>query len=481
MLEENCIVRKLEDLFENHCAASMQVAMIHEGQVVINTSFGYKNCDSKEQVDETTTYSMASITKSFTACAIAKLVEEGLVEWDQLIVHYLPEFEMFDPYVTKHLTIRDILCHRSGLPRHDAVWYLNDNKTEDLIAKLKYLEPTVAFRGKTQYQNIMYALAGYLIELITGKQWADYVNDTFIEPLNMTNTFLYKEDVEDKKNQAEPHGIINDELKQIDEYVYSRENTLAAAGSIVSTASDMLKWLQFHLDLGKNHNQDIVGAAYINECQQPQMINTDPDFAYEVMDFYSYGFGWEIASFRGEKVIFHGGNIHGYSSMMAMIPNRNIGYCFVINTEVSRLQPILLFALLDAMLGHDTFDYWNKTIMEDLDQKNNVKLIQEEEFMSMMNRSKQILSNQAYVGEYFHDAYGLLEIFEELGMLYYKSSLGTIPMEHLGANTFCIKALVSAKHLIIPMHFETNLLGHVTKVHVLLEPALQDGISFRKI
>lgn len=483
MINEKKLDKIIEGLLEEHNTASVQLAIIKDGEIITNKGYGYKDYENKIKTDEDTVYAIGSATKSFTAAAVAKLVEEGLLEWDKPVKSYIPEFEMYDEYVTEELTVRDILCHRCGLPRHDLVWFLSRHSSEELMSKLKYLKPSAPFRNTLQYQNLMFALAGYLIERVTNKRWHEFIDEVIIKPLGMENTAFYVEDAEKIENRAFPHGYFSGEIKQIPYYYFPRNSTIGAAGSILSNAKNLLKWVEFNLNKGDFEGRQIISEKEITECHTPQMINkTMFQNGLEEIDMQSYGLGWFIESFKGHKIVHHGGNINGFSAMIGFIPSQNAGYVFLTNTNVSKIQGALLYSLFDLLLGNDNFEVWNNKMAKnasDLEAK--MKEAAEKFKSSCVKGSRQSFELEAYTGNYSNPAYGDAEIVKENSQLIFKSQMGPIPMKHLCVNTFVAETQLAGMDIFIPIEFKTDITGNITCTMIGLESELKEGIKFKKM
>lgn len=482
MINKEKLSKQIKALLEEHKTASIQVAMIKDGEVILNEGYGYRDFENKIETNEDTVYAIGSSTKAFTGAAIAKLVEEGKLEWDKPVKLYIPELEMNDKYVTEELSVRDILCHRCGLPRHDLVWFLNEYSSEELIAKLKYLKPSAPFRHTLQYQNAMFALAGYLIERITGKRWYEYIDDVIIKPTGMENTYFSTEDAQEVDNKALPYDSSSGEITDIPYYYFPKNSTIGAAGSMYSNAKNVLKWVDLNLNKGKFDGKQIIDEKEILECQTPQMINrTMFKTGFEEIDMQSYGFGWFIESFKGHKIVHHGGNINGYSAMVAFIPSINAGFSFLTNTNGSDLQTILLYAFIDLLLGNDNIESWNKKSIEFINKaKEEGKKMQQAFIDSCAKNTNKSFELEAYVGKFVNEAYGEIEIMLDDSQIKLKNTLGTFLMKHLCVNTFIVDGKVGGMDIFMPVEFKINMTGQITGMMVVLEPAIKEGIEFKK-
>lgn len=481
MLNKNVLTKTITSLLQEHKTPSVQLAIIKDGEIILNEGYGYRDYKNKIKTDEDTVYAIGSTTKAFTATAVAKLVSEGKLNWDSPVKSYLPEFEMYDDYATKNLTVRDILCHRCGLPRHDMVWYFTKYSSKELIAKLKYLKPSTQFRDTLQYQNLMYALAGYLIEKVTGKRWCEYIDDTIVKPLGMEYTVYNTENAERIENRALPYQVTSNEIESIPYYYFEHSNTLGAAGSMYSNAKNMLKWMELNINKGIYKGKEIIAEKEITECHTPQMINkTICQFGFKEESFQSYGLGWFIDCYRGHKVLYHGGNIDGFSAMVAFIPSINTGFTYLTNCNETKVQLILKNIIFDMLLGYESED-WNTRIREaDKKTKDQAKEAIDK-FKESCNKKTQLsLQYSEYEGKYSNPAYGDIEIILKKDSLIFKSALGNLIMKHMCVNTFSVEATTENETLFIPIEFKLTTTGSIESVMMKFEEGLANFVEFKK-
>lgn len=479
MLDKKGLIDMIDNLRKEHNVPAVQVGIIKDKEIIFCGGTGFRDFEKKIEADAETIFAIGSATKAFTAESIAILVDEGKVEWDKPVKHYIPEFEMYNNYVTENITVRDILCHRCGLPRHDLMWYLNMEgySTVDIIRRLKYLKPNAPFRYKMQYQNHMYALAGYLIERVTGQKWDEFVRERILEPLGMVNTNFSVEDSKKVENKALPYKFDKGIIKEIP---FKNIDPVGSAGSINSNIKDMLKWVQFNLDKGQWNGKKIISKENIEECHTPQMIIRDMfPWKFEEIDFQNYGMGWFIESYRGHKVIHHGGAIDGFMSMVSFIPEKNAGFVILTNGNGNRIPTILQYSLYDILLGCDKIE-WDKRFRKEIEKaeieykesKNKIR-------SSAPKNTKPSFELQAYSGEYENNAYGKIKITVENDKLIFESGDLKAALEHLCFDSFILE--VEDKLLFIPLQFKINITGKITAVDIKFEPALNEMIEFSKL
>ncbi|GHO51808.1 serine hydrolase domain-containing protein [Ktedonobacter robiniae] len=248
----------------------LATAVVKDGQVILSQGFGKRSIVGNLDATDQTLFAIGSSSKAFTAMAIAMLVDEGLVNWDTPIKHYLPTFKLYDPIATEQTTVIDLLAHRTGLPRYDLGWYNASLSRKDLFERLQYLEPNKKFREVWQYQNLMYMTAGYLIEALTGQTWEEFVQQRIFTPLGMTTSNFTPKDSQQTSDFALPYREVKEEVQQME--FYDRFQAVGPAGSINSSVQEMCKWLQCLLNKGKYGETSLVSEAQFAQLIAPHMV-----------------------------------------------------------------------------------------------------------------------------------------------------------------------------------------------------------------
>ena len=312
------ILHQMEEWEVPGCA----VAIVRNGEVIYSEGFGFRDVKEKLPVTTQTLFAIGSSTKAFTAAAAGILADEGKIDWKKPIKDFIPSFKLYDPYATDHATMQDLLCHRTGLARHDVMWYGSSFTRKDLFERLQYLEPNHAFRSTWQYSNLLYSAAGYCIELITGKTWEEFVREKIFHSLEMTGSFFSFEESIKYSDFALPYASREGEIKMLG---FRDLSNIGPAGSIQSTITDMTKWILFNLQKGKWGERQILSEASIHLIHSPQMVIPAPIQDDELLHS-CYGMGWAINPYRGHLMIHHGGGIDGFSSYVCFLPRDNIGF-----------------------------------------------------------------------------------------------------------------------------------------------------------
>ncbi len=423
---QNVSSQKIQDLdkyFEKAIAdwdvPAMGIAIVTKDSILLSKGYGVKDINTKEPVNENTLFAVASNTKAFTAAALALLVEQNKITWDDKVIEHLPWFQLYDPYVTANMTIRDLLTHRSGLKTFsgDLVWYGTTWSGEEVVRRARYLKPAYDFRTTFGYSNIMYLTAGLVIEKVSGKTWADFLEENFFRPLEMNSTLTSVKQFNESTNLSQPHTTFNSITVRIN---YMNWDNIAPAGSIMSSPNDMAKWIQLQLNNGKVGEKVIISAKSLDEMWYPHIMNNVSNFSKQYWPsthFKGYGFGWSIMDYHGKKVMSHSGGYDGMISYTAFCPEGNIGLVVLTNKNSSLYLP-MMYKILDTYLSNDTTD-WNRIFLdrEKLYKDYTDKQEQEKIDKRVLN-TKPSTDLENYTGTYTSKLYGDAKVSLKNGQLY---------------------------------------------------------------
>lgn len=421
----------------------MAIAITIDDRIVLLKGYGVKETGKSQKVDENTSFAVASNTKSYTATAIGMLVDEGKINWDDEVTDHLPWFRLYDPYVTANMTIRDLLSHRSGLETFsgDLIWYGSSYSRDEVIRRAAFLKPSYGFRANYGYSNIMYLAAGQIIAAVSGMSWDDFIETRIIEPLGMkhTNTSITKLDL--KGNTAIPHNDVDDKIIAIN---YLNWDNIGPAGSINSSAADMIKWIQFQIKKGKWDDHTLVSEKSLRELWSPQTIqrvSVNSEKMWPSTHFKSYGMGWGLMDYHGKKVISHSGGYDGMISFSAFVPEANLGFVILTNINSSLYYP-LSYKILDSYLSNDTTDWSN--LFYGLIEKNKQAEIKdnEQKDSQRITGTSPTLPLEKYAGSYLSEIYGEVKVTIKDNNLYLNfipTPIFHSPLVHWQYNTFTLK------------------------------------------
>ena len=327
----------------------LAIAVVHEDSLVFAKGYGVIDLGKPAPANEHTRFAIGSTTKAMTSVALAMLVDEGKLHWDDRVIDYLPDLRLYDSYATRELTVRDLLTHRSGLPGTDLLWAIPENNLSmpEMIRRLRYVKPSSSFRSHWEYQNVVYAIGGLLVERISGMPWQTFVTQRIFAPLGMTETIPLVSELANKPNVAVPHDRVNDTIR-----VVPRRTTdaIAPAGSVWSSVSDMSKWMRFILDSGRVGTKQLVQPSTFAELVAPQM--RAPMAEYPALElarphFFSYALGWFVEDYHGQTVWMHTGSIDGMSAIIGLLPKNKVGVYVLANLDHAELRHALMYEVFD--------------------------------------------------------------------------------------------------------------------------------------
>lgn len=335
----------------------MAIAVVRRDDAPIAQGFGVRRLGAPGGVDADTVFKIASLAKSFTAAGAAVLVDEGKMGWDDPVIRWLPDLRFSDPWLTEHVTVADLLSHRTGLQPANSMFRLTGIDRAEILRRVRYLKPTAAFRTEQVYNNVLYTVAGEATAAAAGVTWEDHIRSRLFRPLGMTGTTVSTA-VDESANGASAHTVIDGGHVPVRPGAYA---TISPAGGINSTARDMTRWLRFQLGDGGWEGRTLVSKASMDAMHQPwTAIPTTPEMraARQVRFFAGYGLGWNVMDYRGRKLLWHSGNADGMPSYMALLPDEGIGVVVMLNTwKAPYLHGDIAARILDHYLGLPTKDY----------------------------------------------------------------------------------------------------------------------------
>lgn len=396
---------------------SASIGIVKDGELVFTGSYGVLEVGKKAQPDANTLYAIASNSKAFTSAMIGMLVQEGKLDWNDPVRKYLPYFEVYDPWVSEHATIRDILSHRIGLGTFsgDNIWYKTTLPASELIKRYKHVPRAYDFRAGYGYSNLMYIAAGEIIETVTGKSWAQNVQERILDPLGMNRTIATLGALESKGNYATPHARNEQGNYPIP---YTSWDNVAATGGLISSVADLSKWMLFNLDNGIHKGDTLLSKATRNLVWTPHnnfvVDHTAPnDFDRH---FNAYGLGWGLSDYHGRLRVGHTGGYDGMITAVTLIPEEKLGVVVLTNGLKSPIMAATYYAL-DAFLGVEPRKDWSAESLKEADQRlaNDTRIAYRQE--------KRVLNTQPTVtpeklaGTYNSDLYGRIFIRQQNGEL----------------------------------------------------------------
>ena len=336
----------------------LAIGIVRGSSAVYVKGFGVRDIKSGEPVTPDTLFDIGSCTKAFTAASVGILVDRGKMHWDDHVNEYVPFFHLRDPMADENVTMRDLLTHRTGMGGTDLLWYGSPFSLEQIIRRIRYIKPTAGFRARFQYQNVMYATAGYAVGQASGGTWENFVRQNIFEPLGMSGADFSATDAQKAADHATPH------LDQPDGSVktipWRNLDNIAPAGSINAGVRDMTKWIALQLNDGAVNGKRLISETSMKEMHTPQIVVPAGGefrlFFPESMQL-SYGMGWFIEDYRGHQVILHPGDIDGFASVVVLIPEVQAGFVILANLDHTPVREGLAFHLIDQFLGLPAEDW----------------------------------------------------------------------------------------------------------------------------
>ena len=414
---------RVEQLRKQIGAPGVAVTIVEDGKVTLARGWGVRDITTNKPVDGDTIFFTGSTGKAFTNAALATLVDQGKIEWDDKVIDHMPDFRMWDPWVTREMTIRDLLVHRSGLGLGQGDLLFLPNSTlsrKETVRRIRYLKPATSFRDRYAYDNILYMAAGQLIEEVSGKTWEQYIRDHVFGPLGMKNSTDTDAEFKANPNYARPHSRSDGPIHglgtqaPLDEHATISQNA-APAGGLAISANDMSRWLLTQLGRGKIPGSD---KRLFTEEQSKQMwtgavITPTPrypeEFAVAQSHYNLYALGWTLSDYRGAHVVGHDGAVFGSQATVALLPDKNVGIFVATNSEDGQIVRGLLYELLDHYLGYPQSQWpekWHKFKMARL----NAAAQQVQKAQASPTKTNPSLPLDRYSGDYTDPWYGTIKV-----------------------------------------------------------------------
>jgi CubicO group peptidase (beta-lactamase class C family) len=418
----------VERVIKTFDVPGVAVAIVKDGQVVLAKGYGVRALGKPERVDADTRFGIASNTKVFTATAIAMLVEQGKIEWDAPVIRYLPDFAMYDPFVTRELSVRDLLVHRSGLGlgAGDLLWWpASTYDRAEIARRLRFVKPATSFRSAYAYDNVLYLVAGQLIEKVSGQSWEDFVATRILAPIGMRSSTVRHADAASGGNVAATHAEVNGVVKQIAPMVSDNTNP---AGGINATASDMARWMSVQLDSGRIYGgiRDIEKRLYTPASAReiwsivtpiPVRARARAGFEHLRPNLSGYALGLGVSDYRGNLRLQHSGGLPGYVSLVTMIPGKRLGVAVLTNQESTEAFNAITLRAIDNYLNVPELDYLGLfAALRDTARKQLAQATQRAA-AARDSSSGPSLSLATYAGRYVDSWYGDVSITKEPGGL----------------------------------------------------------------
>lgn len=465
--------RDVEAAMKEWQVPGLALAVVKDGRVMHSKAYGYRDLEKKLPVTPRTLFGIGSITKSFTVLALSTLAEEGKLDWERPVRDYAPDFRLKDAPATALATTADLVSHRTGLPRHDNMWFTGFGRA-DIFARLRYLEPSRDFRSTFQYNNVMYMAAGMVAERIAGggRTWEELVRERLFLPLGMRTSNFSVQVSEKTDDWSRNYALDKDELKLIPP-TYAVE-AICPAGCINSTLEEMTRYLELHLQRGviAGSGNRLLPARHFELMREPRIFFPAGGFGSERLGPGGYGMGFAAVTYRGHRMVFHTGSIGGYHSLLAFLPEDNLGVMILANRVARAVPQLLALSIWDRLLGLEPGGWHAKFAADEKAAKEKAAAARQSFEAGRKQGTKPSHSAAEYAGIYKHPAYGEVAFTEKAGEISFRFGGQPRTLHHHHYDVFSYDDQQR-------LRFITNTAGEIDQVAVRLEPAV-DEIVFTK-
>lgn len=463
-------------------SAGVGIAVVEKNKIVYAGGFGYRDYENKLPVTENTQFAIGSCTKAFTSSVIGMAVKDNKLDIDKPVTNYLPELKFSKEYLTTHVTTRDMMCHRTGLPRHDLAWYGSSTSRDSLLYAIRYFEPSAELRQIWQYNNFMFLAQGVLAQKIYGKSWEALIKEKIFEPLQMKNSNLSITDLEKMNDRSFGYREKKDSVKKMK---YANIDAMGPAGSINSSPKEMAHWVITWINGGKFNDKEVIPASHVQQAMGAQMVISSATPTKENPDvhFANYGFGWFMASYRSHYRVEHGGNIDGFSASTCFFPSDSIGIVVLSNQNGSPIPGILRNFIADRMLGLP-YRNWNQQRLNDAAKaKEAAKKKMSSDSANQKQGTKPSHALNEYEGVYKNDGYGKIVVSTKDNQLQADYGLLNFRFKHYHYDIFNAyptnEGMDADEEDPTKIDFKTGIKGDIESVSINLEPSV-DPIVFKK-
>jgi CubicO group peptidase (beta-lactamase class C family) len=463
----------IPEAMEEWKVPGLAVAVVQNGEVALARAYGLRDLEAGLKVTTDTQFLIGSVTKSFTATGLALLMDERRLDWKRPVRDYIPEFRLHDAVATDRITVRDLLCHHSGLPRHDWIHVPGDLTPAQMLTAMRYLEPSEDIRSVFQYCNLGYLVASMVAERVSGQSWTEFTRARLTDRLRMNVTFTV-EDLAAAADAAVPYGMDGD-IRLRAKFWPIRAT---AAGGINTSIASLTNWLRLHLDKGEFEGQRLLSPTLIQQLQTPRVHVGASEFA-ECGDVH-YGLGFRSHRYRGERVVWHGGGWIGWSTLMTMLPDRGVGVAVFTNRNPNPVPEMLANYVFDRVCGKEQIPWLDRW------RERRRKALAQIDVDRQARKATRRLNTQPshdladYAGDYEHPGYGRITITHAEGTLHWAYRGMSESLAHRHYDTF---ELPEAPDRLLPdrlaISFWTDREGNIANLAAPFEPLVKDIVFTR--
>ena len=469
----------LEKLLKDWNVAGFAVAVVEKNKIVYSKGFGYRDYAAKKPVTPNTLFAIGSCTKAFTSSLLGMLEKDGKLSLDKKATEYLPALHFFNNDMNEKITLRDMMTHRTGLPRHDYSWYLFPAASRDsLLQRIKYLEPNTGIRERWQYNNFMFLTQGMITEKITGKSWEENIKEKIFMPLGMSRSNLSIKNMERDDDVSLGYTLKKDSsIKKLD---YFNIDGMGPAGSINSSVTEMANWVITWINNGKFNGKEIIPESYTREAISAQMAvgGALPEKESPDIYFSNYGLAWFLSSYRGHYRVEHGGNIDGFSASTSFFPSDSIGIIVLANQNGSAIPSVARNLIADRMLKLQYRNWSNELKLAAAKATLRAKEAEKNKTSNRVAGTKPSHPLKDYEGVFNNPGYGNLEIYQRNDSLFARTNKDSLWLRHYHYDVFEIKGFDKEEGLDTSsggtvLNFATRGDGKIGSLNLTLEPSVK--------
>ena len=465
-------------ILKDQQVAGFAVAVVKGDQVIYSKGFGYRDFENKKPVTPNTLFAIGSSSKAFTASLMGLLQKEGKLSLDGNAVSYLPQLRFYNDNMNNQITVRDMMCHRTGLSRYDLSWFVfNTSNRDSIIQRVRYMEPTAGVREKWQYNNFMFLAQGMIAEKLTGKTWEQNIKERFFDPLEMKRSNTNVFEMEKDADASLPYTVNSKEA--IEKVDYYNIDGMGPAGSINSSVEDMTHWLKVWISGGKYKEKEILPVSYIGEAASSQMVISS-GLPQEDKDIYfsNYGLGWMLNSYRGHYMVEHGGNINGFSASVSFFPTDKIGIVVLTNQNGSKVPEIVYSSIADRVLGLKNIDWNGRIKREKAEAKERAKAAKKDTESKHVLNTKPSHPLKDYDGLFDNPAYGAINVVFKNDSLFATMGKERLLLRHYHYDVFSISGIdkdgkIDTAVSDLRFNFVSGPDGKIENINIPLEPGMK--------
>lgn len=455
----------------------LAIAIVKGDQIIYAKGHGLRDVKNQLPMNADTLMPIGSATKAFTTALMASLVDEGKLAWDKPVRTWIPTFKLQDAIASERISPLDLVTHRSGMPRHDALWYNSNFSRAEMVGRLQYLEANKDFRTDFQYNNTMFLTAGYLTEVVSGQSWESNVAQRLFLPLGMKRANFSVEQTKKDSNFSQPYREEKDGTVQ--KIVFRTLNNIGPAGSINTSVNELTAWMQLHLSKGKFQGKQVLSPSGINYLHVPRMNMGTTQSKPELIDI-GYTPGWFSDVYRGQLRLHHGGKVDGFSAMVMLLPQANLGIAVLSNLENSPVRDLITRSAIDRLLKLEKRDWSAEALQRKNATKADTQTATEKKKIARKTATNPSHSLSEYVGDYEHPGYGTVSITQQDGRLQFELNGINTPLSHWHYDTFNGLKAEDPAFEDLKIQFLTNLDGEIDTLKTALEPAVKEIVFNKK-